>query len=57
MPLRELVDKGYLDVPVKNVTDDSDITNVKSVRITYNKGFKYELVDNGECKVYYCKSD
>ena len=53
MPLRELVDKGYLDGPVKNVTDDLDITNSNSVRITYNKGFKYELVDSGECSVVY----
>jgi len=60
MPLRELVDKGYLDGPVKNVTDDKDITNGKSVRITYNKGFKYELVDSGECSILYnppCDSD
>lgn len=57
MPLHQLVKKGYLDGPVKNVTDDKDITNGKSVRITYNKGFKYELVDSNECKVYYCKSD
>ena len=48
MPLHQLVKKGYLDGPVKNVTDDKDITNGKSVRITYNKGFKYELVDSGE---------
>ena len=53
MPLHQLVKKGYLDGPVKNVTDDLDITNGKSVRITYNKGFKYELVDNGECSVVY----
>ena len=57
MPLHQLVRKGYLDGPVKNVTDDKDITNGKSVRITYDKGFKYELVDSGECKVYYCNSD
>ena len=57
MPLHQLVRKGYLDGPVKNVTDDKDITNGKSVRITYDKGFKYELVDSGKCKVYYRKSD
>ena len=57
MPLHQLVKKGYLDGPVKNVTDDKDITNGKSVRITYDKGFKYELVDSSECKVSYCKSD
>ena len=52
-----LVRKGYLDGPVKNVTDDKDITNGKSVRITYDKGFKYELINKKDCKVNYCKSD
>ena len=53
MPLHQLVKKGYLDGPVKNVTDDKDITNGKSVRITYNKGFKYELVNSNKCSVVY----
>ena len=53
MPLHQLVRKGYLEGPVKNVTDDKDITNGKSVRITYDKGFKYELVDSNECSVVY----
>ena len=57
MPLHQLVRKGYLEGPVKNVTDDKDITNGKSVRITYDKGFKYEIVNKQECKVYYCKYD
>ena len=57
MPLHQLVREGYLEGPVKNVTDDKDITNGKSVRITYDKGFKYEIVNKQECKVYYCKYD
>ena len=57
MPINMLVKKGYLEGPVKNVTDDLDITDTKSVRITYDKGFKYEIVNKHDCKVYYCKSD
>lgn len=51
LPLTTLTKKDYLDSPVKNVTDDLDITNSKSVKITYNKGFKYEVVDKKECEV------
>ena len=60
LPLTTLTKKDYLDSPVKNVTDDLDITNSKSVKITYNKGFKYEVVDKKECSVAYippCESD
>ena len=53
LPLTTLTKKDYLDSPVKNVTDDLDITNSKSVKITYNKGFKYEVVDKKECEVVY----
>ena len=51
LPLTTLIKKDYLDGPVKNVTDDLDITNSKSVKIIYNKGFKYEVVDKKECEV------
>ena len=51
LPLTTLTRNGYLDSPVKNVTDDKDITNSKSVKITYNKGFKYQVVDKKECSV------
>lgn len=51
LPLTTLIKKDYLDSPVKNVTDDLDITNSKSVKIIYNKGFKYEIVDKKECSV------
>ena len=59
MPINMLVKKGYLEGPVKNVTDDLDITDTKSVRITYDKGFKYEIVGKKDCiasvfqKVFY----
>ena len=49
LPISTLTKKEYLESPVKNVTDDVDITNTKSVKITYNKGFKYEIVDKKEC--------
>lgn len=49
MPVSQLVKKGYLEGPVKNVTDDVDITNKKTVQITYNKGFTYEMVDSNDC--------
>ena len=51
LPISTLTKKEYLESPVKNVTDDVDITNTKSVKITYNKGFKYEIVDKKECEV------
>lgn len=60
LPISTLTKKEYLESPVKNVTDDVDITNTKSVKITYNKGFKYEVVDKKECEVVYippCESD
>ena len=60
LPISTLTKKEYLESPVKNVTDDVDITNIKSVKITYDKGFKYEVVDKKECEVVYippCESD
>lgn len=51
LPITTLTKKDYLDSPVKNITDDKDITNSKSVKISYNKGFKYEVVDKTECRV------
>ncbi len=53
LPISTLTKKEYLESPVKNVTDDVDITNTKSVKITYDKGFKYEIVDKKECEVVY----
>ena len=60
LPISTLTKKEYLESPVKNVTDDVDITNTKSVKITYNKGFKYEIVDKKECSAVYippCEQD
>ena len=60
VPISMLVKKGYLDSKIKNVTDDRDITNTKSVKITYNNKFNYELVDKKECMIVYnipCDAD
>lgn len=51
LPITTLTKNGYLDNPVKNLTDNKDVTNSKSVKITYNNGFKYELVDKKECSI------
>ena len=51
LPLTTLTKKGYLESPVKNTTDDKDITDIKSVKIVYDKGFKYEIVDKKDCSV------
>ena len=51
LPISQLVKKQYLDTKVKNVTDDIDITNSMSVKITYENKFKYELVDKKDCQV------
>ena len=56
MPINQLVKKGYLEGPVKNVTDDEDITDTKSVKITYDKGFKYEIVGKKDCRAIYLQS-
>ena len=53
LPISTLTKKGYLESPVKNMTDDKDITNSKSVKITYDDGFKYEIVDKKDCSVIY----
>lgn len=60
IPLNILVRKGYLESSVKNVTDDIYITNTKSIKITYNDKFIYELVDKKECEIAYipqCDAD
>ncbi len=45
--LRELVDSDYLKSPI-NVSN-KDITDLKSVQVTYNKNFKYKIVNNNAC--------
>ena len=51
LPIVTLTEKGYLESPVKNVTNDKDITNSASVRISYDNNFKYEVVKKEECKI------
>lgn len=46
--LTELVDNEYLKLPIKQ--NDLDITNTKSVQVTYEDGFNYEVVDKDECE-------
>lgn len=41
--LRELVDDGKLKTPIKLSDSDEDITNKKSVEVTYSDKFQYEL--------------
>lgn len=51
MPLTTLVKENYLDKVMDK--DNKDITNIKSVKITYDKDFKYEIVNKNECKAVY----
>ena len=51
LPLTTLAKEEYLDSQVKNVTDDKDITNIKSVKISYDNTFHYEIVNKKDCVV------
>lgn len=51
LPLTTLAKEEYLDSKVKNVTDDKDITNIKSVKISYDNTFHYEIVNKKDCSV------
>lgn len=51
LPLTTLTKEKYLESPIKNVTDDKDITNIKSVKISYDNTFKYEIVNKKDCVV------
>ena len=51
LSINQLVKKQYLGNEVKNVTDNINITNTMSVKITYDNGFKYELVNKKDCIV------
>lgn len=52
LPLTTLTKNEYLEYPIKNTTDDIDITNSKSVKISYEDEFKYEIVEKKECKTF-----
>lgn len=45
--LNKLVDLGYLKKPVKY--QDEDITDLKTLKITYDDTYEYELVEKGTC--------
>lgn len=45
--LEKLVDLGYLKKPVKY--QDEDITDLKTLKVTYDDAYEYELVDKGTC--------
>lgn len=49
IPLKELTGEGYLKSPIN--VNDIDITDLKSVQVTYNEGFNFELVDKNSCIV------
>ena len=51
LPLATLTKNEYLESPVRNVTDDKDITNTMSVKISFDGGYKYEVVRKKDCKV------
>ena len=45
--INKLVDLGYLKKPVKY--QDEDITDLKTLKVTYDDTYEYELVDKGTC--------
>ena len=45
--LKELTSTGYISSPI--IIDDKDITDLKSVQISYSDEFTYELKNNSEC--------
>ncbi|MDO4963636.1 MAG: BspA family leucine-rich repeat surface protein [bacterium] len=47
--LTTLVDEGLLKYPVKLFSNKTDISDIKTVSVLYNDGFKYSLVDNEDC--------
>lgn len=50
LPLETLVKKEYLSNTL-DVVNDSDITNLKTVKITYDNTFQYEIVNKNDCNV------
>ena len=47
--LDTLVEEGLLTSPIKLSDSDEDLTEKKCVQVTYQDGFKYELIDNDDC--------
>ena len=48
IPISKLVEDNYLTAPVKYQNID-DITGIKSVRVTYNTKYQFEVVDTATC--------
>ena len=48
--VEELINSGYLKDSFKY--NGQDIKETKKIQVTYNNGYKYELVDNNECVIY-----
>lgn len=51
LPFTTLTKDNYLDTKIQDVINDKDLTNSKSVKITYDKQFQYEIVDKKDCTV------
>lgn len=49
IPLNTLVDNGYLKGPIKLNGSDTDITNLKTVEVSYSGQYDFKLKDNSDC--------
>lgn len=49
IPLTNLTNNGYLEAPITNFKDSIDITTTKSVKVQYNEGYIYTIVDKDKC--------
>ena len=45
--LTDLIQSGHLKSPIK--LNDEDVSTSKTVKVTYNDGYSYEVVDNNSC--------
>lgn len=52
--LRKLVNQKYLKSPVI-LNGDYDVTDLKSVEVTYKNGLNYSIKNNNECKTTFSK--
>jgi len=48
IPLVTLVESNYLKSPL-NLGDEEDITDLKTVKVSYTNKYSYEIVDNNMC--------
>lgn len=47
--LRDLTEGGYIKSPITLNNSDEDITDIKSVEVKYQNGYKLQLVNNDNC--------